>query len=160
MQESLRVLRECNNFVSSGVYYGFKLCCIENFCINFGFHDSCIVCKKVNSAMWNYSNEKKGKYCIDCALPEMINLKTVIKGNYSGFLPCYKCAKSIGMDKNKLSSLITNRLAEGKFPNASKKDLDFRDIFLMELVSVAKNKIKKQDLKYNLRKRKRINYAE
>lgn len=159
MQESLKVLREHSSFVGAGVFYGFPKCCIENFCFNFGFHDACVICKKLNSAMCNYPTEKKGKYCDDCALPIMINLKRSIKGNYTGFLPCHKCAKSIGMDKTKVKQLIVNRLAEGKFPNAGKKDLEFRDIFLLELVSVAKSKNRNQDLRYNLRKRKRIQYA-
>ena len=158
MQESLKALREYSSFVSSGVFYGFPKCCIENFCLNFGFHDSCIVCNKINSGLYNYTTEKKGKYCRDCALKGMVNLKSVIEGNYTGFLPCYKCAVSINMDKSQLKKLLNNRLSKENFPNTNKKDFNFRDIFLMELVTVStiKNKIKR----YNLRKRKRINYYQ
>ena len=156
MQESLKALREYKDFVASGVYFGFPKCCIENFCLNFGFYDDCAICGKNNSVTYNYPSEKKGKYCRDCALPHMINLKTVIHGNYSGFLPCYKCAVKIDMDKSKLKKLLSNRIEKENFPNSTKKDYEFRDIFLKELENAANNKIK--TTRYNLRKRKRINY--
>lgn len=75
-------------YTLTGIYYGYPICCIEDFLINRGL-------------------PKKPKELTS-------NQKHVI--DHKGFVPCDKCSILI-KDTKDLKSLIKNRICKEEYPN-------------------------------------------
>jgi hypothetical protein len=72
-----------------------------------------------------------------------------IEGNHTGFIPCYKCCKKIEFKKDKIPTLICNRINKGKFPRASKMEMTKENLHKIFLLDIEKYRKEDDKIEYD-----------